>query len=432
MNDVIYLFVLYLCPVNFIHLNLLYHFGLWLYRLIARLIAPFYAKAALFTKGHNRLIFKMRKQITHDKPIVWFHCASLGEFEQGRPIMEGYRKRAPDCKIVLTFFSPSGYETKKEDPVADWIFYLPLDTKRNARRFLNTIQPVKAIFIKYEFWYNYLVALKKRNISTYIVSATFRSSQPFFKWYGAFFRRMLRTFSLLFVQNQASKDLLNRIHFTNAVVAGDTRFDRVWEQAQLPCSLPVIEAFCSQVSKQEICVAGSTWPRDEAILVQALKAHPKLRLILVPHEVNPAHITQIVEQFSLFSPVLYSQLSHYEVFPIQSKVLVVDAIGLLSSLYRFGSMAYVGGGFLDGIHNIPEAAVYSVPVLFGPNYKKFNEAVDLIKLGGAHVVHTFQEVTAQIGLWLMAPQRCIEEGQICFGYVQRNLGATQMILDNML
>ena len=418
-------------------MNLFYHLGLWLYRLIARLIAPFYSKAAFFSKGHTGLIDHIRSRIDRTAPIVWFHCASLGEFEQGRPIMEAYRNQEPHHKILLTFFSPSGYEIKKDDPVADWIFYFPLDTRRNVRRFLDTIQPCKAIFIKYEFWYNYLTALKKRNIATYIVSANFMASQPFFAWYGAFFRRMLRSFTLMLVQNQDSATLLNRIGFTNVVVAGDTRFDRVWARAQSECSLPVVDAFLRDLGQetlfeQQVCVAGSTWPKDETLLLQALKTHPALKIILVPHEVDTGHIDRIMEQFAGFYPLRYSQCSDANTFPSSSRVLVVDKIGLLSLLYRYGSMAYVGGGFEQGIHNILEAAVYGIPVVFGPNYKKFNEALDLIRLDGARTVSTGQELAAELGRWITDAPARREQGAICQRYVTEHRGATQIALQHLL
>ena len=408
-------------------MNLFYHFGLWSYRLIARLITPFYPKAALFSKGHTGLIAHIKSRIDHHAPIVWFHCASLGEFEQGRPIIEAYRIQEPTHKILLTFFSPSGYEVKKESPIADWIFYLPLDTRQNVRRFLDIVQPIKAIFVKYEFWYNYLKALKKRGIPTFMVSATFRPSQPFFKWYGAFFRRMLRTFTLLFVQNQASKELLHRIGFTHVVVAGDTRFDRVWAQAQLPCTQPVVERFLGD-SAMDVCVAGSTWPADEALLLQALKAIPSLKIILVPHEVDLLHIAKIMEQFAPFCPTQYSQVIAGNESMAESRVLVIDTIGLLSSLYRFGTMAYVGGGFDAGIHNILEAAVYGIPVVFGPRYKKFNEAVDLIRLGGAHAICTKEELTAQIIQWISDVNTRQEQGATNLHYVQEKVGATQVVM----
>ena len=413
-------------------MNLFYHLGLWTYRLFARLISPFYAKAALFTKGHDGLISNIKKQVSHDKPIVWFHCASLGEFEQGRPIMEGYRTREPEHKILLTFFSPSGYEVRKKSPLADWIFYMPLDTKRNVKRFLDAVQPSKAIFVKYEFWYNFLTALKKRQIPTYFVSATFRSSQPFFKWYGAFFRRMLRNIAVLFVQNQASKELLEQVGYHNAVVAGDTRFDRVWAQAQLQCHFPVVDIFCNQTDTQNICVAGSTWPPDEALLLQALQEYPSLRLILVPHQVETSHIEQIMQQYVPFCPIRYSHALVENTFCPQSRVLVVDSIGMLSSLYRFGSMAYIGGGFGEGIHNILEAAVYGIPVIFGPRYHNFNEAVDLALTGGAYSIKSKEELLSQIGSWITLPQKCAEAGQACRRYVENHVGATPKVLESII
>ncbi|MCL1974071.1 MAG: 3-deoxy-D-manno-octulosonic acid transferase [Bacteroidetes bacterium] len=412
-------------------MNPFYHLGLWLYRLVARLIAPFYSKAALFNRGHAGLINHIRSRVEGQAPVVWFHCASLGEFEQGRPIMEAYRMREPNHKILLTFFSPSGYEVKKEDPIADWIFYCPLDTHRNVKRFLDTVHPCKAIFIKYEFWYNYLKALKKRNIPTYLVSANFIPSQPFFAWYGAIFRRMLRTFTLFFVQNTDSASLLNRIGFHNVVVAGDTRFDRVWTRAQSDSSLTVVDAFLHN-SEQEVCVAGSTWPRDESILLQALKAHSSLKIILVPHEVDVLHITRIMAQFACFHPLKYSLLAASDPILPASRVLVVDKIGLLALLYRYGSMAYIGGGFEQGIHNILEAAVYGIPVVFGPNYQKFNEALDLIRLGGAHTVDTGAELAAQFGRWIKDPQAIRDEGEVCLRYVREHLGATERVLEHLM
>ena len=423
----------------------------------------------------------------------------------------------PHHKIVVTFFSPSGYEVVKGNRVADWVFYLPLDTRRNATRFLDAVQPVKVIFVKYEFWYNFLRALKRRNIPTYVVSATFHPAQPFFKWYGAIFRRMLRMFTLLFVQNQASAALLAQIGVTNVVVAGDSRFDRVRCQAQRPCTLPIVEAFCgandATPSKEVVCVAGSTWPTDEALLFQALKAlqgdsreslqcvsgeslssdsskslpsdsgeslssdsskslqcvsgeslssdsskslpnespkaNGRFKLILVPHEVDSAHIESIMKQFAPFSPVRYSELSEAvksldgaeksldgalrslndpDKSLNDSRVLVIDTIGLLSSLYRFGSFAFVGGGFEHGIHNTLEAAVYGIPVIFGPKYEKFNEAVDLIRLGGAHAIHSRQEVVAQIESWLSSPEMCAKEGRVCAEYVEGHIGATDIVL----
>jgi len=368
--------------------------------------------------------------MVHDKPVVWFHCASLGEFEQGRPIIEGYRLKQPEHKILVTFFSPSGYETKKGDPVADWIFYIPLDTCRNVRRFLDTVQPAKAIFIKYEFWYNYLTALKRRKISTYVVSATFRQSQPFFKWYGAIFRRMLSAFTLIFVQNQTSKELLNKIGFTQAVVTGDTRFDRVWVHAQRPCSLPIVEAFLKN-SPHDVIVAGSTWPKDEELLSQLLYEHKHLRIILVPHEIDHHRITSVIERFTPFSPLQYTRLYSPEMVSNDARVMVVDTMGMLSSLYRFGSIAYVGGGFDDGIHNILEAAVYGIPVLFGPNYHIFNEAEDLIRVGGAFPVKTFLQLKAQIKAFLITPHLRSTGGEKCIDYVRTHLGAAKVVLEHI-
>ena len=412
-------------------MNLFYHIGLWAYRLASCLLAPFYAKAALYHRGHRGLLARISKTIAHDKPVVWFHCASLGEFEQGRPIIERYRERHPDEKILLTFFSPSGYEPRKDYEGADWVFYLPLDTQRNVRRFLDAVQPSKAIFIKYEFWYNFLSALKTRGIPSYVVSAIFRPSQPFFKWYGGFFRRMLSCFSWLFVQDKASLELLQGINIHQVSISGDTRFDRVWEQARRPLPLPQIAAFCRDAGP--VCVAGSTWPHDEAILYQVLQTFPELKIILVPHEVDKPRIARIMEYFASFSPLCFSQISQElpQAFPPSSRVLVVDAMGLLTSIYRFGTLAYVGGGFEDGIHNILEAAVYGIPVLFGPHYQKYNEANELIVLEGAQSISTAKEAISCMRAWLQDPALCQKAGSACADYVCTHIGATEKVLENI-
>ena len=396
------------------------------------LLAPFYAKAALYHRGHKGLLPKIARAIDHKAPVVWFHCASMGEFEQGRPIMERYRQLYPDEKILLTFFSPSGYEPRKNYEGADWVFYLPLDTLHNVRRFLDAVQPSKAIFIKYEFWYNYLRALKKRGIPTYVVSAVFRPSQPFFKWYGGFFRRMLSCFTRVLVQDEASLDLLQSIGIQQVKISGDTRFDRVWAQAQQPLVPPCVTAFCADW--QPICVAGSTWPRDEAILREALQAFPELKIILVPHEIDKPRIAQIVRDFDAFAPCCFSQIAHENPEPgflPQNRVLVVDAIGWLSSIYSVGHWAYVGGGFEDGIHNILEAAVYGIPVLFGPQYHKYNEAKELIALGGVHSIRTSPEALKHIQAWMQESSRRQSAGSICADYVRTHIGATEKVLENI-
>jgi 3-deoxy-D-manno-octulosonic-acid transferase len=405
------------------------------------LLAPFYAKAALYHRGHKGLLPKIVRAIDHKAPVVWFHCASMGEFEQGRPIMERYRQLYPDEKILLTFFSPSGYEPRKNYEGADWVFYLPLDTLHNVRRFLDAVQPSKAIFIKYEFWYNYLRILKKRDIPTYVVSAVFRPSQPFFKWYGGFFRRMLSCFTRVLVQDKASLDLLQSIGIQQVKISGDTRFDRVCTQAQQPKVPACVKAFCAD--ERPVCVAGSTWPRDEAILREALRAFPELKIILVPHEVDLPRITQVLLNFTEFSPHWFSQFQSNDadqacelnavkpVFSPQSRVLVIDAMGWLSSIYSVGNWAYVGGGFEDGIHNILEAAVYGIPVLFGPQYHKYNEAKELIALGGVHSIRTASEALTHIQLWMQESSRRQSAGSICADYVRTHIGATEKVLENI-
>lgn len=349
------------------------------------------------------------------------HCASLGEFEQGRPVLEALRQQYPECKIVLSFFSPSGYEVRKAYPGADYISYLPLDGHKNARLFLDLVQPKLALFVKYEFWHYYLTELQARSIPTVLVSGAFRNDQIFFKWYGGFFRKMLKRFTLLTVQNRPSKELLERIGFA-AEITGDTRYDRVVAIAMQAEEFILIEKFKAQSS---VLIAGSSWPEDEIILQKSLSSFPEnWKVILAPHEIDAAHLHSIKALFG-DDCIFYSEFSGTSI----AKVLVIDNIGMLSSLYRYGDIAYVGGGFnKGGIHNVLEPAVFGLPVVFGPVFGKFPEAVDLVENGFAFSVvdaAAFKKILA--GLMADEQRRCLLQASLR-EHVKANTGATSKVM----
>lgn len=363
-------------------------------------------------------------------PVAWFHCASVGEFEQARPLIERYRELNPGHRILLTFFSPSGYELRKNWPLADWVFYLPLDIKRNAVKFLDAVNPRVAIFIKYEYWFNYLFELKKRRIPSYVASAIFRPDQRFFSWYGSIFRKMLRTFSHIFVQNAESAELLRGIGIKCVTVTGDTRFDRVAAVAAESRDIECIKHFCSG---NRCWVAGSTWGPDEELISAVRKTLPKNKLIIAPHEVEENHIERIISKFQECRVLRYSFIKDKNLTPDvllqieESDVLLIDTVGILSSLYKYGSFAYIGGGFGAGIHNILEAAVYGIPVIFGPRYHKFMEAKDLIRLGGAVPVKDAGSLEQTVKTFLTDPEKRHEAGRICREYVESGKGASEKV-----
>jgi 3-deoxy-D-manno-octulosonic-acid transferase len=359
----------------------LYNLGINIYQLLVAVVSNFNAKARLWRDGRKDWEDRLRSAIKKNERVIWFHCASLGEFEQGRPVIEAFREKYPDVKILLTFFSPSGYEVRKTYSKADYIFYLPIDTRRNAIKFIEIVNPITTVFVKYEFWYHYLNQLKKRNIPTYIISAIFREEQVFFKTYGGWYRKFLFNFQHLFVQNEKSKELLAKIGITNVTVAGDTRFDRVMANAQAAKRIPLLEEFAANST---VLVAGSTWATDEEILIAYFKDNPRgLKLIIAPHEVDSHNIEKFRAKMGVKS-VLYTKPDEVDIKDAQ--MLIIDTIGILSSVYRYGSVAYIGGGFGVGIHNTLEASVYGIPVIFGPNYQRFQEAVELIEIGAARSI----------------------------------------------
>lgn len=410
-------------------MHFLYNIGIHLYSWAIYLASPFHTKAWLFYTGRRRLFKRLQAAMTGEAPVVWFHCSSLGEFEQGRPLMEAYRQKCPEHAILLTFFSPSGYEVCKDYAGADWVFYLPLDTPRNARRLVGIVKPRTAIFIKYDFWYNILQALQEQSIPTYVVSAIFRPTQLFFKCYGGFFRKMLRAYRQLFVQDYYSQELLQSIGIVHVQVSGDTRFDRVWELAQTPRQIPYIDTF---LAGWPALVAGSTWPADEDKLAAAFAALPnRVKLIIAPHEIHEEHIASIERRFRPFGVVRYSALSD-ETSPaafLDKRTLILDTIGMLSAVYRYGTVTYVGGGFsASGIHNTLEAAVYGLPVAFGPNYQRFREACDLIIQGGAVSYTTDKKLASILLNWFTDDEARHAAGHSNRQYVIDHCGATKTIL----
>ena len=400
-------------------MNLIYNIGIYCYGALIFLASLFNEKARLLRNGQHEAFNLLKEKVDPKAGYIWFHAASLGEFEQGRPVIEQLKRIQPDLKILLTFFSPSGYEVRKNYAGADIVAYLPLDTPGNARDFVNLVKPKQAIFIKYEFWPNYLLELKKANIDVFSISAIFRPEQVFFKAYGKWYLNLLRTFSHIFVQDKVSLDLLENHQLKNASICGDTRFDRVYDLFTQAKQLPLIEEFVKD--SPNVIVAGSTWPNDEELLVRYLKLHPQIKMIIVPHEVHSAHILSISKLLD-GRFVRYSEATTENVR--QTNCLVVDTIGVLSSIYRYAGVAYIGGGFGVGIHNTLEAAVYGIPVVFGPNYLKFREARELIAVGGAFTIPNYVVLEAQFDRLLKDNKPA---GKMAGEYVKQNTGSTEKI-----
>ena len=354
----------------------MYNIIIYLYALGVAILSLFNEKVRKMRQGEHDAIRILREKVDPQAKYVWFHAASLGEFEQGRPLMEQLRKEHPEYKILLTFFSPSGYEVRKNYEGADIITYLPLDTITNARRFLRTIRPVMAFFIKYEFWYNYLHILKHRNIPVYSVSSIFRPDQVFFKWYGRQYGHVLKCFTHFYVQNEVSRELLAKIGIHDVTVVGDTRFDRVLQIKEAAKKLPIVEAFCD---KKKVFIAGSSWQPDEEIFIPWLNEHKDWKLVIAPHVIGEDHLQQIEKMLEGRKVMRYTEATEENVKG--AEVLMINCFGLLSSIYGYADVTYVGGGFGVGIHNTLEAAVWDVPVFFGPNNQRFQEAQGLKRCG---------------------------------------------------
>ena len=414
-----------------------YNIFLFLYRAGIGITSLWNAKARLWINGRKDIFNRLNSEPgTNDSELIWFHCSSLGEFEQGRPVMESLRSRIPNSKLLLTFFSPSGFEIRKDYKGADWVFYLPLDSKKNSKRFFEAVKPSLVVFVKYDYWYYYLTECKKRNIPLLMISAIFRNEQPFFKWFGGLHRKMLNCFTHFFVQDKESAELLASINVKNITVAGDTRFDRVSEIAENFKPIAIIEKFCGHFP---ILVAGSTWPEDEEMLEKAIAdinpGNPYLKLIIAPHELSKKHLADIKR---IFPGALW--FSNYnDSTPITnefawsmlgkaSHVLILDNIGMLSRLYHYATIAYIGGGFNKGIHNTLEAAVFGKPVLFGPNYKKFKEAVGLIETGGGISVASGDQLSTVVKKLLTDQEELKLTSKNAFEFVNQNRGATEKII----
>lgn len=406
-------------------MRLIYNIGIGLYALLAWIISPWNKKAKLWVQGRKSWLEGLQQAFNPGDRVIWFHCSSLGEFEQGRPVLEAFRLRFPEHKILLTFFSPSGYEKRKNYPGADYVMYLPVDKRRNARKLTESVSVEMALFIKYEFWYHFLNRLKSQDIPVFLVSGNFRSDQFFFKWYGAWYRKFLDCFTQIFVQQEDSKLLLKSIGFNRVTVAGDTRFDRVFELVKSDYRNQILEDFAREAP---VIVAGSTWEKDEQILEYAFNhLGGEARWIIAPHELSDSHILNLKRRFP--SSVLLSELKGN--IPSHKKVVIVDTMGQLSYLYRFGKLAYVGGGFGKGIHNTLEPATYGIPVLFGPAFGKFAEALDLIRLGGAFPVQDGEGLLSTIREQMNNPALLKTSSEIAGKYVHERVGATSLIVDEV-
>ena len=402
---------------------MIYNLIIYFYLLGVAIYSRFNEKVRKMWRGEREAFRVLKEKVDPEAKYVWFHAASLGEFEQGRPLMERLRQEHPEYKILLTFFSPSGYEVRKNYEGADIICYLPLDTPVNAIRFLRLVRPVMAFFIKYEFWYNYLHILKHRHVPVYSVSSIFRPDQVFFKWYGRQYGRVLNCFTHFFVQNEVSKQLLEKIHITEVSVVGDTRFDRVLQIKEAAKQLSVVEAF-----KQDykVFVAGSSWPPDEEIFIRYFNEHKDWKLIIAPHVIGEDHLAQIESLLEGRRVVRYKDATEEQVK--DADVLIINCFGLLSSIYHYGDIAYVGGGFGVGIHNVLEAAVWDVPVFFGPNNQKFQEAQGLKAAGGGFDFKTYEEFAARMDRFLTDADERKTAGDAAGKFVQSLAGATEKVL----
>ena len=416
----------------------MYNFVIFLYSCGVAIASLFNEKVRKMWRGEREAVRILKEKVDPQAKYVWFHAASLGEFEQGRPLMERLRRDHPEYKILLTFFSPSGYEVRKNYESADIVCYLPLDTVGNARRFLRAVRPVMAFFIKYEFWYNYLHILKHRGVPVYSVSSIFRPNQVFFRWYGRQYGRVLKCFTHFFVQNEQSRELLATLGIHDVDVVGDTRFDRVLQIKEAAKDLPVIEQFISDnishstLHTPQIFVAGSSWPPDEEIFLRYFNGrHPEWKLIIAPHVIDESHLQQINLHLKNRKVVRYTSVIGE--FPNNisdlrnADVLVVDCFGLLSSIYRYATICYVGGGFGVGIHNVVEAAVWGKPVFFGPNNQRFMEAQELKNCGGGIEIGSYDDFARQMDEFAADPQALATRGQTAAECVSRRSGATDRI-----
>ena len=397
-----------------------------LYAGIIRLVGLRYEKARLWSEGRRDLFSRMREKIDPRERIIWLHVASLGEFEQGRPLIEALRESHPEYRILLTFFSPSGYEIRKNYAGADYIFYLPIDTRKQVRQFLDIAHPEVVIFVKYEFWLNFLTELRRRRIRTFVVSAIFRRNSVFFRFYGGLWRKALKTFEVLFVQNEESKTLLAELGYPNTVVAGDTRFDRVAKIAREAKQVPMIERFKGD---KQLFIAGSTWGPDEELLIPLMNDNPELKFVIAPHEMDEGRIEHLLRE-TRGGAVRYTQCDDKSSFE-GKQLLILDTVGLLASVYGYATWGYIGGGFGVGIHNTLEAATFGLPIAFGPKYEKFKEARDLVAIGAARSITTYEELKAWFAPLRDDEKHLTKSSRLARDYTLAHQGATETILQTI-
>ena len=404
---------------------MIYNLTMYILELGIKLADLFSVRPAKMVKGQREVFDLLKSKIDRNAQYIWFHAASLGEFEQGRPLIERIRKEYPQYKILQTFFSPSGYEVRKNYDGADIVCYLPIDTPANAKKFIELVNPCMVFFVKYEFWHNYLNTLYQKGIPTYSVSSIFRPNQIFFRWYGKSYQQVLKTFAHLFVQNEESKQLLAGIGVKNTTVVGDTRFDRVLDICAAAKQLPLVQKFKGDALT---FVAGSSWGPDEDIFIKYFNAHPEMKLIIAPHVVNDGHLKEIESKLQR-SSIRYTQATEENVG--KADCLIIDCYGLLSSIYRYGEISYIGGGFGVGIHNVLEAAVYGIPVIFGPNNKKFREAQHLLVNKGGFEIHGYDDFEQLMNKFLTDETYLKQSGKAAGDYVKGNAGAMELILKNI-
>ena len=401
---------------------MIYNLAMYILELGVKLAALFSDKPAKMVKGYREVFDLLQRKIDRNAQYIWFHAASLGEFEQGRPLIERIRKEYPQYKILQTFFSPSGYEVRKNYDGADIVCYLPIDTPSNVKKFVDLVNPCMVFFVKYEFWQNYLNTFYKKGIPVYSVSSIFRPNQIFFRWYGKGYQQVLKTFAHLFVQNEESKQLLAGIGVNNTTVVGDTRFDRVLDICAAAKQLPLVQKFKGDALT---FVAGSSWGPDEDIFIKYFNAHPEMKLIIAPHVVNDGHLKEIESKLQR-SSIRYTKATEENVQ--QADCLIIDCYGLLSSIYRYGEISYIGGGFGVGIHNVLEAAVYGIPVIFGPNNKKFREAQHLLANKGGFEINGYEDFEQLMNKFLRDEVYLKQSGKAAGDYVKGNAGAMEKIM----
>lgn len=405
----------------------LYNLIVFVVAFLLKIVALFSPKIRLFVNGRKDVFTILKEKIKPSDKTIWFHAASLGEYEQGLPVIEKVKEKYPSHKIIVTFFSPSGYEVRKNNTVADVTLYLPLDTKYNAKQFLKLAHPEMVFFIKYEFWLNYLNELKKNNIPTYLVSGIFRDNQIFFKWYGGFYKKALDAFTYFFVQNESSKNKIESIGYKNVIISGDTRFDRVVAILERDNTLDFIAEFKNNTTT---IVIGSSWPKDEVLLTEYINTtQERVKFIIAPHNIKPEQITSLQQSITkktiLFSEKEGKNLADYDVF-------IIDTIGILTKIYSYATIAYVGGGFGNpGVHNILEPATFGLPIIIGPNYSHFAEATELVQLGGCISITTMEELKTEFNNLITDKNHLNEKGLICKSYVQNKKGATDKIMSTI-